>query len=229
MDLIFIGASVTFSRRTLKLVNQEFPGVRASRLGSIEDFVGEKTPCRKSPRLIVVDELFVEDLVTRPRVYREAAGSADLVLAYTRPAAARRIMAPQGDATVPGVVKLLPMNMKIEAWLSVLCLLIHGETYIPPDLLVAEAPTSAPAVSVASATTPRAEGLLTAREMDVLELVAAGKSNKVIAGQLRLSEHTVKLHMHHILAKLGLDNRTGAARWYIARYQGAAEAARLSP
>ncbi|MEL6920469.1 MAG: LuxR C-terminal-related transcriptional regulator, partial [Pseudomonadota bacterium] len=52
------------------------------------------------------------------------------------------------------------------------------------------------------------------REKQVLALVADGNQNKIIAGELQLSEHTIKLHMHHIFSKLGVTNRTQAAAIY---------------
>ena len=52
---------------------------------------------------------------------------------------------------------------------------------------------------------------LTPREIDVLRLVAAGRSNKRIADELGLSEATVRTHVSNILAKLGADDRTQAA------------------
>lgn len=52
---------------------------------------------------------------------------------------------------------------------------------------------------------------LTARELQVVELAAAGLSNKHIARQLSVSEGTVKIHMHHIFRKAGLSNRTELA------------------
>jgi two-component system, NarL family, response regulator LiaR len=52
--------------------------------------------------------------------------------------------------------------------------------------------------------------LLTARETDVLRLLAQGQSNKEIARQLQLVEDTVKTHVRHILAKLGVQSRTQA-------------------
>ncbi|MER3486687.1 MAG: DNA-binding response regulator, partial [Chloroflexota bacterium] len=51
---------------------------------------------------------------------------------------------------------------------------------------------------------------LTARERQVLELVAAGLPNKTIARQLGISEHTVKFHVGSVLAKLGASSRTEA-------------------
>ena len=51
---------------------------------------------------------------------------------------------------------------------------------------------------------------LTARERDVLEMLAQGRGNREIAAQLRISEHTVKFHVASILGKLGAATRTEA-------------------
>ena len=51
---------------------------------------------------------------------------------------------------------------------------------------------------------------LTEREMEVLGLLAQGQSNKEIARQLQVVEDTVKTHVRHILAKLGVQSRTQA-------------------
>jgi two-component system, NarL family, response regulator LiaR len=52
---------------------------------------------------------------------------------------------------------------------------------------------------------------LTPREREVLELIARGMANKRIARELGLSEKTVKAHVGHVLAKLGVTDRTQAA------------------
>jgi len=51
---------------------------------------------------------------------------------------------------------------------------------------------------------------LTPREMDVLEMLAEGLSNKLIAYRLDMSEHTAKFHVNSILAKLNAATRTEA-------------------
>jgi DNA-binding NarL/FixJ family response regulator len=53
---------------------------------------------------------------------------------------------------------------------------------------------------------------LTAREIEVLDLVAEGCSNKAIAERLRISDQTVKFHLASIIGKLGASNRTEAVR-----------------
>jgi ATP/maltotriose-dependent transcriptional regulator MalT len=57
---------------------------------------------------------------------------------------------------------------------------------------------------------PGAAGGLTAREVQVLRLVAAGKSNRSIAAELAISEHTVARHVQNIFAKLDVPSRSAA-------------------
>jgi NarL family two-component system response regulator YdfI len=57
---------------------------------------------------------------------------------------------------------------------------------------------------------PRTAERLSAREMEVLEMLAEGHSNKTIAYRMGISEHTVKFHVTSILAKLGAGSRTEA-------------------
>lgn len=52
---------------------------------------------------------------------------------------------------------------------------------------------------------------LTGRELEVLKRIVAGRSNKEIAGDLNISEATVKTHINSILSKLGVSDRTQAA------------------
>jgi DNA-binding NarL/FixJ family response regulator len=53
---------------------------------------------------------------------------------------------------------------------------------------------------------------LTAREVEVLELLAEGRSNKAIAARLGISDQTVKFHVAAICGKLGAANRTDAVQ-----------------
>ena len=55
-----------------------------------------------------------------------------------------------------------------------------------------------------------ADGALTSREIEVLQLVASGHANKRISAQLSITEETTKTHIRNILAKLGAQDRTHA-------------------
>ena len=64
---------------------------------------------------------------------------------------------------------------------------------------------------------PALDEPLTAREREVLELLADGLSNKAIAARLAISDQTVKFHVAAICGKLGAPNRTSAVRRGIRR------------
>jgi len=73
--------------------------------------------------------------------------------------------------------------------------------------------TPAVAPSAAQAATNTGHGLLTPREFEVLQRIAAGDSNKLIARAFDLSPHTVKRHVANILDKLEVATRGQAAAW----------------
>jgi two-component system, NarL family, nitrate/nitrite response regulator NarL len=62
---------------------------------------------------------------------------------------------------------------------------------------------------------PDSNGSLSPREHQILNALAEGKSNKVIARQYGLAEATVKVHLKAVLRKIGKQNRTQAAIWAI--------------
>jgi DNA-binding CsgD family transcriptional regulator len=74
-------------------------------------------------------------------------------------------------------------------------------------------PAVARVEALAGRTPGRADGGLTAREVEVLRLVATGRTNRAIAGELFLSEKTVARHLSNIFAKLGLSSRAAATAW----------------
>jgi DNA-binding NarL/FixJ family response regulator len=72
------------------------------------------------------------------------------------------------------------------------------------------APETARVEALGPITAAGAPGGLTAREVQVLRLVAAGKSNRAIAAALSISEHTVARHLQNIFAKLDVSSRAAA-------------------
>ncbi len=76
-------------------------------------------------------------------------------------------------------------------------------------------------VSRSASSAPRDPGLadepLTPREIQVLELLAEGLSNKAIAARLGISDQTVKFHVASVSGKLGAANRTDAVRRAVRR------------
>jgi DNA-binding NarL/FixJ family response regulator len=80
-----------------------------------------------------------------------------------------------------------------------------GETIIDPTV------ASRLVQAIADGPRSRSDQTLTRREREVLELIARGRSNKRIALELEITEKTVKTHVGHVLAKLGVSDRTQAA------------------
>lgn len=122
-----------------------------------------------------------------------------------------------GSQFVRGV---LPMNLRLDVWLSVVRLMLRGGEYFPVGMLqayanrVASSSPIAPLYGEISTSKPgRSDRVadLTPREMQILEMVSRGLQNKAIAAEFNLSEHTVKIHLHNIISKLGIHNRTEAA------------------
>jgi DNA-binding NarL/FixJ family response regulator len=72
------------------------------------------------------------------------------------------------------------------------------------------APEVARVQALAPVAAPKTAGGLTAREVQVLRLVAAGRSNRAIAAELVISEHTVARHVQNIFAKLDVASRSAA-------------------
>jgi DNA-binding CsgD family transcriptional regulator len=80
-------------------------------------------------------------------------------------------------------------------------LILEGRHYHLVPVLPAE-PVSAPATSL-----PDARRLLTARELQIVSHVAAGRVNKQIAAELNISTWTVAAHLRRIFTKLGVETR----------------------
>ena len=99
--------------------------------------------------------------------------------------------------------------------MNILRLLFSGERHVSGevlDMLIEDIGRGTDPAATASAGIQRP---LTVREAEVLALLSTGTPNKIIAHGLGLSESTVKLHIHHIIRKLGVSNRTEAAVAYL--------------
>lgn len=108
-----------------------------------------------------------------------------------------------------GAAGYIPKSAGLEVMLSALRLVLAGGSYVPPDMLINSNMLSAvPAEDIAKS---KSLAELTSRQREILGLLGEGKSNKEIARQLNLSEHTIKVHVAAVLKVLGVNNRTKAA------------------
>jgi len=107
-----------------------------------------------------------------------------------------------------GALGYIPKSTSPEVMLSALKLVLAGGVYLPAELIGASA-----GAAETSARADSSAGLrsLTARQQEVLALLAEGKTNKEIARNLGLSTGTIKAYVSDILRSLGAENRTQAA------------------
>ncbi len=107
-------------------------------------------------------------------------------------------------ALAAGVLAYLTKDVLHDELLKAIRAVHQGQTYLPAAVAAALA-----------AQLPRPD--LSAREVQVLELIVRGLANKQIAYTLNIAEHTVKNHVKNILSKLGVQDRTQAATAAIQR------------
>ena len=107
-------------------------------------------------------------------------------------------------ALAAGVQAYLTKDVLHDELLKAIRAVNAGQTYLPAGVAAALA-----------AQMPRPD--LSAREIQVLELIVQGQANKQIAYSLTIAEHTVKNHVKNILSKLGVQDRTQAATAAIQR------------
>jgi DNA-binding NarL/FixJ family response regulator len=101
-----------------------------------------------------------------------------------------------------GVAGFIPKSDPPEVIVGAVRLVLAGGIYVPPHLLQGYA-SAAPSAAAEI-------GTLTTRQLEVLRLLVQGKSNKVIARELGVTEGTVKVHLLAVFRTLDVRNRTEA-------------------
>lgn len=103
------------------------------------------------------------------------------------------------EALARGAVGFVPKTLGVRAMIAAVKRMARGETFAPLTML-----------DLAPGLGPQLDEL-TRRELEVLQGICAGKSNKEIARDLEVQEVTIKLHVKTLSRKLGAKNRTHAA------------------
>ena len=162
--------------------------------------VGEAGVSGPVPRLSGADVVLVadEELLQEVALSVSEEGSQSLLLLSEDEAEASRLRALslRGWGVVPPDAPSEELGAAVAA-------VAHGLTVLPKAL--AERLLDESAAAVEELSDP-----LTARESEVLHLLGRGLSNKMIARELHISEHTVKFHISSLFSKLGVSNRAEA-------------------
>ncbi len=121
-----------------------------------------------------------------------------------------------------GAMGFVPKSSSPEVLLSALQIVLAGSIYLPPlalkDLQSEPAPANGTEKHSRSHDAHLLGNLLSPRQLEVLHKAIAGKSNKLIARELDISEGTVKAHLAASFVALGVHNRTEAV--YVAARLG---------
>jgi DNA-binding NarL/FixJ family response regulator len=211
--LLILTNSGSISERLIDAVEREFPWVLVEQADAVE------AACEAFAHpvaLILVDTALMK---------KAEAAAAGMLRAH--PHALTAVIEPYDKVLVtslqdvvdsPLIRGVLPMDLRLDVWLSIVRLLLCGGEYFPPGLIMQAKARDQMTASSDGSGSLKAQNLrpihmpeLTTRESQILKMVSHGLQNKLIAVECGLSEHTVKIHLHHIIRKLGVHNRTEAA------------------
>jgi NarL family two-component system response regulator LiaR len=163
---------------------------------------------RLKPHVVLMDIVMPkQDGIAATRAIK-ALGNDIRVIALTSFAGDQQVM----PALEAGASSYLLKDVTPEELVEAIRAVHRGEPRLHPDALrrVMEAAIGARSGDARGEQAPPSEDL-TERELEVVGLVAQGRSNREIADEFVISEKTVKTHVGHVLAKLGLKDRTQLA------------------
>ena len=218
--LFFIGPGDKFPKPLENALLRELPDLVVQVSTDWKALVKKAAREKVLPALILVDEGFGAANANLLPEFREKYPNAVLCLTFNGEYGSRQHIR---DCLNTGIINnVIPMNLRLDLWLYAIQIMLQGGSYMPPDLVeLLEAGPSMrleKARNLVDARNSSGADLissLTPRELEVLALIAQGHQNKNIAANLSLSEHTIKLHIHHIISKMGVSNRTEAAAAYL--------------
>jgi DNA-binding NarL/FixJ family response regulator len=235
--LIFVSRHGAISGAIEAAIEREFPWISVRCVPELRQVCNRFD---EDPQLILIDIRLIHDLSELYMDISRQHPHAHLAILVDGDA---RISPGQMRAIDTGLVHgILPLNVNLDVLLSILRILLKGGECFPSAVVQAHNHVTqndpvelrspgdgSPFGVVAKRRDSEAAILdLTGREREILSAVARGRQNKIIAADLGLSEHTVKLHIHNIITKLGVHNRTEAAVLYLERSNSAVVSASLA-
>lgn len=194
MIRVLIKASRRVAKADLESLLRSHPALRL-----VKESYGNMIEAESPPDVLLVEADTLAEPVAREAMDWASAGGS-VVLLVRNPAAE-----PVADALRAGVKAVLPSRLDGPEIVAAIEAAAAGMVVL--DRSSVDTLLHAPGAAAAIQALPEA---LTAREVEVLKLVAAGLGNKQIAAKLEISEHTVKFHIASIMSKLGAGSRTEA-------------------
>ena len=214
--ILFVGDPLSFSEVYLRFIENELGDVKVEVVSTLAD-----AKSRAKPNLQHVGTLICSGKVA----YDERDILTDIVgnfghihpvIAFDNMREVQSLLGALDDDLVLKRLSFLQLRTKIDCLIGILQLLASGERHVSGDVLDWLIDQKDSASDAHTAGLGATMDVLTVRENEVLKLLAVGNANKVIAHSLALSESTIKLHIHRIIKKLGVKNRTEAAIAFLA-------------
>lgn len=217
--LLYIGPPDVISAAMTAAIQKEFPFLVVSQsidmTSALEEF---DIPLR----LLLIDMLHLDEL--NEYAAQLLAQHPSVIFAIVTDGDLRESVEQLHNVDTNNINGVLPLNVSLDVLLSMLRIILRGGTYFPSITYRSREDIGRPHESgnpredTKSALAHEAQGKimgqLTKRENEILGKIALGNQNKIIAATLGLSEHTVKIHIHNIIRKLGVHNRTEAVALY---------------
>lgn len=175
------------------------------RLEPKEAFDQLSGPASGSFRLVLFEAATANQIPDLIDDLRSCGTTCKIAFAYATPEDVLPLRARLASGGLQDKVGFVPLGASLDAVVAIVQSTIAGVPILPVECL--------PAPDAAEEHVPE-NGPLTKRERDVLRLASKGGSNKAIAEALGISIHTVKLHMHNAMKKVGAANRIAAINWY---------------
>jgi len=217
--LLFVGPPDIVSGAMTAAIEREFPCLSVKHAASLKSALGEfEIPLR----LLLIDMHLAHQLSSCAKEVLKQHPSATFVVVTDGDLRGTIGWPPTVDTRL--IRGVLPLNVSLDVLLSMLRIILRGGTYFPaaanPDQYSVSfegnnmRPFDGVRLQVERDIQGKAMDQLTKRENEILARMALGNPNKIIAAALGLSEHTVKIHIHNIITKLGVHNRTEAVALY---------------
>lgn len=217
--LLFVGPPDIISAATTAAIEREFPCLSVKYAANMQSvLVDFEAPLR----LLLVDMPLAYELSSCASDVLARHPSATFVIVTDGDLSGMTEWLPAIDARL--VRGVLPLNVSLDVLLSMLRIIIRGGTYFPttaahdPYAISWDGNRTRPGPAIRPNVEQEIQGKtmdqLTKRENEILARMALGNPNKIIAATFSLSEHTVKIHIHNIITKLGVHNRTEAVAFY---------------
>jgi DNA-binding NarL/FixJ family response regulator len=216
--LFLVGPNFKFCGSLIRSIESEIEGLSVAHVENLDTLL-ENPADLPLVRVVLIDCKLADDAAGQGEELRTLLPDAIVALSYEEgnglPAHLMQLL---NEGLFTSVV---PLNLQFDRWLSAIRLMLTGEDYLPSNLLRKLAIGAANGSEHSASPHDRKQtqlspGIrtedLTPRQIDIMKLVAEGHQNKEIAAQLKLSEHTVKLHIHHIFTRIGAHNRTQAVK-----------------